>query len=87
MRYARKEYECPQSYNDKEGWHYTKSFKEAEEEMMDYIKSNKVPCPTCGKCDFTDLRDFNLMFKTNRGVVVDNQSLIYLRHLRITIRY
>lgn len=39
MRYARKEYECPQSYNDKEGWHYTKSFKEAEEEMMDYIKN------------------------------------------------
>ena len=50
-----------------------------EQEMMDYIKSNKVPCPKCGKCDFTDLRDFNLMFKTNRGVVVDNQSLIYLR--------
>lgn len=39
MRYARKVYECPQSYNDKEGWHYTKSFKEAEEEMLDYIKN------------------------------------------------
>lgn len=39
MRYTRKVYECPQSYNDKEGWHYTKSFKEAEEEMLDYIKN------------------------------------------------
>ena len=39
MRYARKVYECPQSYNDKEGWHYTKSFKEAEEEMLNYIKN------------------------------------------------
>lgn len=39
MRYERKVYECPQSYNDKEGWHYAKSFKEAEEEMLDYIKN------------------------------------------------
>ena len=50
-----------------------------KEEMLEYIKVNNVPCPKCGKSDFTDLREFNLMFKTNRGVVVDSQSLIYLR--------
>lgn len=51
----------------------------SKEEMMDYIKNNKVPCPKCGAHDFTDLRDFNLMFRTNRGVVADSQSLVYLR--------
>lgn len=50
-----------------------------ENEMMDYIHKNKVPCPKCGKSDFTKLRDFNLMFKTNRGVIEEKQNTIYLR--------
>ena len=50
-----------------------------DEEMMEYIKKNKVPCPKCGKCDFTSLREFNLMFQTSRGVTSEKQSTIYLR--------
>ena len=50
-----------------------------EEEMMKYIKEHKVPCPNCGKSDYTDLRQFNLMFETTRGVVKDSKSLVYLR--------
>lgn len=37
-----------------------------QEEMMNYIRSNKIPCPKCGKSAFTDIRQFNLMFKTFR---------------------
>ena len=47
-----------------------------EEEMMEYIKTNKVPCPNCGKSDYTDIRQFNLMFETTRGVVKDSKSLV-----------
>ena len=50
-----------------------------QDEMMDYIKEHKVPCPNCGKSDFTDIRQFNLMFQTYRGVTTDNKSVIYLR--------
>ena len=50
-----------------------------EEEMMNYIRTNKVPCTKCGKSDFTDIRQFNLMFETKRGVTNDNKSIIYLR--------
>ncbi len=50
-----------------------------EEEMVTYIKEHNVPCPNCGKTNYTDIREFNLMFKTNRGVVTDNTSLVYLR--------
>lgn len=49
------------------------------EEMMTYIKEKKVPCPKCGKTDFTDLRQFNLMFETRRGVVEDGKNKVYLR--------
>ena len=42
--------------------------KMTHEEMMDYIRTHKIPCPKCGKSDFTDIRNFNLMFKTTRGV-------------------
>ena len=48
-------------------------------EMDAFIKENKVACPKCGKCDFTEIRQFNLMFSTKRGVTQDNQSTIYLR--------
>ena len=51
----------------------------SEEELMNYIRENKIPCPKCGKSDFTDIRQFNLMFETNRGVIKDQKNTIYLR--------
>ena len=51
----------------------------SQEEMMTYIKEHKVPCPKCGKSDFTDVRQFNLMFETHRGVVEDGKNKVYLR--------
>ncbi len=51
----------------------------SEEEMVKYINENHVPCPKCGKSNFTGIRDFNLMFETNRGVIKDNKSVVYLR--------
>ena len=53
--------------------------KMSNEELMNYIKENNVPCPKCGKCDFTDIRQFKLMFETYRGVTKDNKSVVYLR--------
>jgi glycyl-tRNA synthetase len=50
-----------------------------EEEMMAYIREHKVPCPKCGKSDWTDIRQFKLMFETKRGVVEDGKNLVYLR--------
>ena len=51
-----------------------------DEEMIKYIKENKVPCPKCGKSNFTDIREFGLMFETHRGVIKnDDNGLIYLR--------
>jgi len=50
-----------------------------KEEMINYIRDNKVPCPKCGKSNFTDIREFNLMFQTYRGVTADNKNVVYLR--------
>jgi len=51
-----------------------------DKEMVEYIKEHNFKCPKCGKCDFTDIREFNLMFKTHRGVIKDDTSgLVYLR--------
>ena len=49
------------------------------EELMNYIKEHNVTCPNCGALDYTDIREFNLMFKTFQGVTEDNKSTIYLR--------
>ena len=49
------------------------------EEMYNYIIDNKIPCPNCGKVDYTNIREFNLMFQTNRGVTTDKSNTIYLR--------
>lgn len=49
------------------------------EQLIEYIKENKVPCPKCGKSNFTDIRQFKLMFETHRGVVEDAKSVVYLR--------
>ena len=51
----------------------------SQDEMMEYIKAHHVPCPKCGKSDFTDIRQFNLMFETHRGVVEDGKNKVYLR--------
>ncbi|MBE6147727.1 MAG: glycine--tRNA ligase [Firmicutes bacterium] len=50
-----------------------------DEELMNYINENNIVCPKCGKKDFTDIRKFNLMFKTFQGVTEDAKSTIYLR--------
>jgi glycyl-tRNA synthetase len=49
------------------------------DEMTAYIKENKVPCPHCGKSEFTDIRKFNMMFKTFQGVTEDSQTELYMR--------
>jgi len=51
----------------------------SNEEMMEYIIKNNVVCPNCGKLDYTEIREFNLMFKTSQGVVSDSNNDIYLR--------
>jgi len=51
----------------------------SNEQMMDYIKEKNIPCPDCGKHNFTDIRQFNLMFKTFQGVTEDSKSELYLR--------
>ena len=50
-----------------------------DEEMVEYINKNKVPCPNCGKSNWTEIRQFKLMFETKRGVVEDGKNLVYLR--------
>lgn len=47
--------------------------------MKEYIEESKIPCPECGSFDFTDIRQFNLMFKTFQGVTEDSSTEIYLR--------
>ena len=44
-----------------------------------YIADNNIPCPKCGKSDFTEIRKFNLLFETHIGVTEDSQSKVYLR--------
>ncbi|EGC03500.1 glycine--tRNA ligase [Ruminococcus albus 8] len=51
----------------------------SNEQMMDYIKEKSIPCPNCGKHNFTDIRQFNLMFKTFQGITEDTKSERYLR--------
>ena len=51
----------------------------SHEEMEDYIEKHNIPCPTCGKHDFTDVRQFNLMFKTHQGVTEAAQNEVFLR--------
>lgn len=49
------------------------------QEMKDFIDEKNICCPTCGKHDFTDIRQFNLMFKTFQGVTEDAKNTVYLR--------
>lgn len=50
-----------------------------KEELVPFIKDNNIKCPKCGSTDFTDIREFNLMFKTFQGVTEDSKSTVYLR--------
>ena len=51
----------------------------SHEEMEKFISDNNIPCPSCGKHNFTSIREFNLMFKTFQGVTEDAKSIVYLR--------
>lgn len=51
----------------------------SDEKMIEFINKKNIPCPECGKHNFTDIRKFNLMFKTFQGVTEDSSSEIYLR--------
>ncbi|MCR4754577.1 MAG: glycine--tRNA ligase [Lachnospiraceae bacterium] len=51
----------------------------SHEQMEKFIADNKVPCPSCGKHNFTSIREFNLMFKTFQGVTEDAKNVVYLR--------
>ena len=51
----------------------------SQAEMKDFIEEHNIPCPTCGKHNFTDIRQFNLMFKTFQGVTEDAKNTVYLR--------
>ena len=51
----------------------------SNEELESYINESAIPCPICGKHDFTGIRKFNMMFKTHQGVTEDSAAEIYLR--------
>ena len=51
----------------------------SQQQMIDFIDDNNINCPTCGKHNFTDIRQFNLMFKTFQGVTEDAKNTVYLR--------
>ncbi len=51
----------------------------SNEKMQDFIKDNNIACPDCGKTDFTEIRQFNLMFKTYQGVLETAKNVVYLR--------
>ena len=56
---------------DANGW--------TNEQMMTYIREHGIKCPNCGSTNFTDIRQFNLMFKTFQGVTEDAKNTVYLR--------
>ena len=51
----------------------------SNEKLVENINENKIVCPKCGKLNYTDIRQFNLMFKTFQGVTEDSKNTIYLR--------
>lgn len=66
---------------EKAGNHIETKSSEAmsDAEMEEFFKRHQIACPVCGKCDFTPIRKFNLMFKTFMGVTEDAKSTVYLR--------
>jgi glycyl-tRNA synthetase len=51
----------------------------SNQKMKEYIEANGLTCPNCGKSNFTDIRQFNLMFKTHAGVTEESKNTVYLR--------
>lgn len=51
----------------------------SNEKMQHFIQENQISCPECGKSDFTEIRQFNLMFKTYQGVLETAKNVVYLR--------
>ena len=51
----------------------------SNEQLLSFIKEHNIVCPTCGAMDYTDIRQFNLMFKTHQGVIEDAKNEVYLR--------
>ncbi len=51
----------------------------SNEQMKQYIEGENIRCPQCGALDYTEIRQFNLMFKTHQGVTEDSSALVYLR--------
>ncbi len=51
----------------------------SQEQMKEFVEEHNIPCPSCGKHNLTDIRQFNLMFKTFQGVTEDAKSVVYLR--------
>ena len=51
----------------------------SQDEMKEFVEEHMIPCPSCGKHNFTDIRKFNLMFKTFQGVTEDAKNTVYLR--------
>ena len=51
----------------------------SDKKMLQFIEENQIACPNCGKHNFTDIRKFNLMFKTFQGVTEDSKNEIFLR--------
>ena len=51
----------------------------SNEQMMEYIRENDIKCPDCDGNDFTDIRQFNMMFKTFQGVTEDAKNEVYMR--------
>ena len=51
----------------------------SQQEMKEFVEEKNIPCPSCGKHNFTDIRQFNLMFKTFQGVTEDAKNTVYLR--------
>ena len=68
-----------EAYNNEKGITDVNVEAMSNEQMSQYIKDNAIPCPGCGKSDFTDIRKFNMMFKTFQGVTEDSTTEIYLR--------
>lgn len=50
-----------------------------QKQMKSFIEEHNIPCPNCGEHDFTDIRQFNLMFRTFQGVTEDAKNTVYLR--------
>ena len=69
-----------EDYNDEHGIEIEGSVDGwSQEEMKQYIEDKHICCPSCGAHDFTDIRQFNLMFKTFQGVTEDAKNTVYLR--------